>query len=285
LPCGVFSVRKIVGMESYAGIVPLDFDGFISRAEAAAFKVKVSRDAHVYSNFISPSGRGVKAFLHVPDRKHAFNYEMAACYCNEQWGREPDPSGKDVSRLCFLSHDPDPHWNPAAAVLQFNHNAWLRDSSIEGPPIGKSSQYHNRREKLDFEEDDTARGEGDRQYSGREASYDLVKAAVDAIDDSYAEAYEDWLHVGFGLHWWGAQADLQDEARDLFHIFSEKCAAKYSPSEVDAKWESFEQSSRWVDSDAVTIGTVFYYAVESGFEFPALRGRDQQRRPRHGDDE
>ncbi len=56
LASGLFSVRKIVGLESYSCIVPLDFDGLSSRSEANAFKEIVSHDAQVYLAFLSPSG-------------------------------------------------------------------------------------------------------------------------------------------------------------------------------------------------------------------------------------
>ncbi len=217
-------------------------------------------------------------FVRVPDRKHGLNYEMAACYAIEHWDRAPDPSGKDVVRLCFASFDPAPYWNPAAAVLQFNHSAWLRDTGMDQSRFGQKRTRRERREDFDYDPDDACREESNRNWSGREASFELVQAAVAAIDDSFAKHYEDWLRVGFALHWWGGNVERMDEARELFHVFSAKCPAKYSPGETDAKWDSIEKSSRWLDSDAVTIGTVFYYAVESGFELGAQGREDDEDR-------
>jgi hypothetical protein len=272
LPCGVFGIRKIVGLELYSGIVPLDFDGFNSVASAGQFKLTLAADPHLFLVFISPSGRGVKAFLNVPDRKHSLNYEMAVCYCLEQWDMMPDPSGKDVSRLCFLSYDPAPVWNPTPELLQFNHHQWMRETRTDARVLGHKNRRYAERDPSD---DDNAEVVDDRNqvWAGREADYALVKAAVDAIDPGYAEGYNEWLHVGFALHWWGRKVGQPEKAKGLFHTFSAKSRAKYNANEVDEKWAYFENSSRWLDTNAVTIGTVFHFAVESGFEFPG-RGKD-----------
>jgi hypothetical protein len=273
LPCGVFSIRRIAGLERYAGIVPLDFDAFESTARAEDFKSRVRDDPHILVAFLSPSGRGLKAFLRVPDRKHSMNYEMAACYCLDQWGLALDPSGKDVSRLCFLSYDPGAYWNPAAEVLQFNHNVWMRDTGFQ--PLS-ARRDRVKREAFDCGDDDSDRISSDHEWSKRQASLDLVSAAVAAIDEEYAHDYEPWLHSGFALHWWGRRSGRDEDARKLWHTFSAKCPAKYDPSEADAKWDGFDRAARWIDADAVTIGTIFHYAKESGFEFPATQDRHRR---------
>lgn len=273
LPCGVFSIRKIAGLERYAGVVPLDFDAFADRAGAAAFKARLCDDPHILLVFLSPSGRGVKAFLRVPDRKHSTNYEMAVCYCLDQWDVRPDPSGKDVSRLCFLSFDPTPHWNPAAEILQFNHYAWMRDTGFQPSSSKRSGQKHD---AFDYDEDDAARNKSDNEWSNRQANLDLVSAAVAAIDEQYASDYETWLHSGFALHWWGRRSGRTEDALKLWHTFSAKCPPKYNRAKSDAKWDGFDRAARWVDADAVTIGTLLHYAKESGFELPSNRERLRQ---------
>lgn len=121
LPGGVFSVRKVVGLERYSGLVPEDFDGLDSRQEAEALKGRLAPDPHTLLAFISPSGVGVKALMVLPvAHRHSYNWKMAACYCLKEFDRAVDPSGKDVSRLMFLSYDAHPHWNPYAQKLNWD---------------------------------------------------------------------------------------------------------------------------------------------------------------------
>lgn len=185
LPCGVFSIRKIVGLLAYSGIVPLDFDGFETVARAEQFKLRIAADPHLYLVFISPSGRGVKAFLRVPDRKHSQNYEMAVCYCLEQWDRVPDPSGKDVSRLCFFSYDPGFVWNPNPETLQFNHNLWMRETGRDASLLRQKKRRFEQLEILDDDDADVMDATN-REWAQRDADFALVKAAIEANPDSWS---------------------------------------------------------------------------------------------------
>ena len=64
--------------------------------------------------FISPTGRGVKAFVPCPigkDSTEAVRWAMNYVHCmydaeNTQPGKGVDTSGKDLVRACFLCHDP-----------------------------------------------------------------------------------------------------------------------------------------------------------------------------------
>ena len=101
----------------------VDVDGLDSTAEAEALRRQLFDDAYLCPAlcFISPSERGVKAFVPYPEHpgnetpayisEHilgVMNYVEYVYGDGETRGsRKVDPSGKDIVRSCFLCHDPN----------------------------------------------------------------------------------------------------------------------------------------------------------------------------------
>jgi len=96
------------------GIVSLDFDSVDDPAalRTAAGIVKPFDDARetcTVGAYISPSGTGVKVFAHVtPTPKTPAEYKLAYLAASETYRHLGEPDvGNDVTRLSFLSSDPD----------------------------------------------------------------------------------------------------------------------------------------------------------------------------------
>lgn len=117
-PAGVFSYRRSDRLITPSGLVVLDIDHLGSDEETEDMRRNLFRDSFLMPElvFMSPSGRGVKAFvpydLHrLPDVKQ----NAAECvtwlmtYVALMYGNDPqkgvDTSGKDLVRSCFLSYD------------------------------------------------------------------------------------------------------------------------------------------------------------------------------------
>lgn len=130
-PCGVFSYRNCVHLVNPSGLTVVDIDHLDSPEEAEMLKRQLFSDHFLCPAlaFISPSGRGVKAFIPYdltrdPDVKRnaaeniywAMNY-VHSVYDSHNGGpdkeddkkKHPDKgvdiSGKDLVRACFLSYD------------------------------------------------------------------------------------------------------------------------------------------------------------------------------------
>jgi hypothetical protein len=117
--CGTFSPRRARdALTQHSGLVILDFDGVADVAQAKAVLCAGRCLAYV---FISPSGMGLKAGLHIApvadDAQYKHAWAFAASYVQHHTGLQADPSGTDVSRLCYLSVDPDAYVNFAADLL------------------------------------------------------------------------------------------------------------------------------------------------------------------------
>lgn len=113
LPCfcfgGKFDARKKDHLIEKSGLIVLDFDSVTNLEE---FKTTLSNDPYTFACFISPSGNGLKAIIKVdPNGNHEKQYDAL-----KQKYPTADASGRDISRVCFSSYDPDLYSNIGSLV-------------------------------------------------------------------------------------------------------------------------------------------------------------------------
>lgn len=128
-PGGKFSHRANSSLEQHSGLVVVDFDGLQPEAAVTA-REAAAGSPHVVLAFLSPSQLGIKALVRVgtesgaalTEQTHRAAWAAASAHLAELVG-QPADKGKDVSRLCFVSHDPDAHYNPKAEPLAVDPQA------------------------------------------------------------------------------------------------------------------------------------------------------------------
>jgi hypothetical protein len=102
---GEFTSRRKSGLVRHSGLVCADFDHV---ADPVALRDQLAADPYCLAAFVSPSGDGLKALFVVdPGRSHGESWRAVDAHCRDAFGVGTDPATKDVSRLCFVSHDPD----------------------------------------------------------------------------------------------------------------------------------------------------------------------------------
>jgi len=104
--------RKAESLVEYSQILCLDFDKIDPSLYDMAFQ-KISAIPQTITCFRSPGGNGIKALLEVntqPDQ-HEMAYKQAMSYYESMTGFPCDPKCKDITRLCFVSYDPDTYIN------------------------------------------------------------------------------------------------------------------------------------------------------------------------------
>lgn len=109
---GVFSHRNKDSIVSGSGILTLDFDN-VSNLEELREELKSKK--YVYSVFTSPSARGVKALVRIPITTSDEEYKEYFQAITEVHPTA-DRSGKDISRACFFSYDPNIYINEDAEL-------------------------------------------------------------------------------------------------------------------------------------------------------------------------
>ena len=123
---GTFKERKIAGLTKYSGMLLADLDHLRAKGiDIGELKQRLAIDPYVYFYFVSPSGDGLKVAFNVAsgDENHPQSFLGMQRYVEATYGIRPDDTCKDVSRLCFLSSNPDLWINPQPAI--FNWREWL----------------------------------------------------------------------------------------------------------------------------------------------------------------
>ena len=111
--------RKINAISEYNQCVILDFDD-ISEDYLQEAKNNATLAPYTLSAFISPRGTGLKIIVQVNTQleDHGIAFQQVADYYSQALNEEIDPSGKDCSRLCFMSYDSEAFYNKDADVFQ-----------------------------------------------------------------------------------------------------------------------------------------------------------------------
>lgn len=115
---GRFSRRSGNDLISHSGILCMDLDGIGSGL--LDLRKRIESDSLTYASFISPTDTGLKVLYRIADEPqlHGAAFSSVSTYLMARHHAACDPSGRDIARLCFVSHDPDMYWNPAARVYK-----------------------------------------------------------------------------------------------------------------------------------------------------------------------
>ena len=110
---GTFQRRDNKSLSKYVQLFQADFD-HVSNMEEVREKLKSI--PHIVFVFTSPSGEGLKAAFWVDchHERHESGFMAMQEHLKEKHGLLIDESCKDISRLCFVSHDPELWTNPDA---------------------------------------------------------------------------------------------------------------------------------------------------------------------------
>jgi len=122
LPCvtfsGIYSTRQEENLKEYTNVFVLDFDK-IKKKDVLKMKMVLIQDPFVASVFLSPS-KGLKVLVEVnstAQQHREYAFPALEHYFSNNYDLEVDPSGKDPTRLCFVSYDPEVHYNPDYEVF------------------------------------------------------------------------------------------------------------------------------------------------------------------------
>lgn len=111
--CGVFDMRHNDHCITPSGLLCIDFD-HLDELEFVFPELLKDRYFETALLFRSPSGDGLKWIIEI-DRgstPHSDYCRAISQYIFKEYQIEADPSGKDISRACFLPYDPHAYINP-----------------------------------------------------------------------------------------------------------------------------------------------------------------------------
>jgi len=110
---GVFTTRNDKALTKHSGLLCVDFDHLNS---VSTLFNRLLQDDYFDTQllFRSPSGDGLKWIISIDTAavSHGDYFAAVANYILQTYGVAVDKSGRDISRACFLPHDPQAYINP-----------------------------------------------------------------------------------------------------------------------------------------------------------------------------
>ena len=113
---GEFDIRSNNAVKAETGLLCIDFD-HVAQLEVLFSKLLQDRYFETALLFRSPSGDGLKWVIEIPTTSLTRQAMFTAVenYIKQAYGVQIDKACKDVSRACFLPHDPQAYINPQYA--------------------------------------------------------------------------------------------------------------------------------------------------------------------------
>jgi hypothetical protein len=115
---GKFAGRKEATLEAHSGFIVLDLDNL--EGILSELREEIEADRYTYACFLSPSGAGLKMIVRIEAtdaKEHKRCFDGLKSYYLERFSQAIDTSGRDASRLCFLSYDPSLTVNESAETF------------------------------------------------------------------------------------------------------------------------------------------------------------------------
>ena len=105
---GVFEKRSDKELIKHSSLITIDFD-HLGNIQLVRDQLLQDKYFDTELLFTSPSGDGLKWIIRIDlsEATHQDYFKAIANYLQHTYNIEVDQSGKDVSRACFLSYDPD----------------------------------------------------------------------------------------------------------------------------------------------------------------------------------
>lgn len=234
-PGGTFKRRADNELKEKSELMGFDID-HIENVEKVKTELRNDKNLGIVLIFTSPGGDGIKMVITSPfNLEYKEGYERVMQYLKTHHGINCD-STKEISRACFLCHDPNIYYNENASVTQIPISPML--ISLEQLPITKSNGTANSKKS-------------DTLYDIQKVETYLEELEKNGIDITLI--YDEWIKLGFSF------AILGEPARSLFHRLS-KMHSEYSYDEADKKFSNFLNSA----SGRISLGTFFYHCHKLG---------------------
>ncbi len=139
--------RTMDKLVDYCPFVILDIDKIPVEVLARICR-KVQDIDYTLAGFISPSGQGYKIIVrtNATVQQHAAAFKQVAAFYEDQLQVEIDHSGKDITRLCFMSWDEDAFFNENS--MPFIVEDTKEKATITAFPLSNVNTDENYEEQL-----------------------------------------------------------------------------------------------------------------------------------------
>lgn len=147
---GTFSYRDKANLICHSNLISIDLDNLHDAKET---KAKIIQDPYIFCCFISPGGDGLKCLIHTSATAdtHEIFWESLALYFDHEYNLTADEKCRDVSRLCFLSADPDIYINSNSKIYSAEKLGIYNNKNLGLTNISSSAEYVPTNNTTDFD--------------------------------------------------------------------------------------------------------------------------------------
>lgn len=180
-PSGTFEGgRKAHLLKNYSGFVHLDFDKLSEQQLSDTFDL-ISKCPYTSGCFRSPGGKGLKVFVEVSTTAahHDLAYKQVQDYYEQLTGIKCDPKCKDITRLCFVSFDPDlyKNLNSEKFIVKTGGNTLTEKQPVKNHPAPVLAEPENLDTLMIFNQQVDFTNLKDSYYDGNRNNYVYLLAS------------------------------------------------------------------------------------------------------------
>lgn len=219
-PSGVFTQRKAAGIKEHSGIICIDVDN-IENAQDKLSSYKIY--SWILAMFISPSNKGVKIFVRIDPQKHLESFLSLETLFKNKLQVDIDKACKDVSRLCFVSYDPDIYVNNDAIIYEVKN-------FVEPENFAGAKSFKIKKSKQD--------------------EVELLIKKIESTGTNIADDYFEYRDIGFAL-----ASEFKFIGEDYFHRIS-RFSNKYIYEQCKKDYQTYCTSAK----SGININTLFAIA-------------------------
>ena len=130
---GKFNKRNDNSLQEHSGLICLDFDGYPKTKLLLEDKETFTKDKFVFSVFISPSGKGLKVLVKIPQDadNHSNYFNSLQNHFDSQYF---DKTCKNLSRVCYESYDPLIYINETSSVWDVIEDVEYTEVNVHRDP-------------------------------------------------------------------------------------------------------------------------------------------------------
>lgn len=254
---GLFDKKRITeNLKEYSNIVCHDIDG-LQPEEIARLRDELKQDKYVYSFFLSPSGNGFKILFRTATtpQDHTKCFNALGSYLVNNYSIVFDEKCKDITRLCFMSYDPEMYLNVDSEVINSDFiSEWI---PTETAREWTSNDY------LDKCHEITKRTQ--KAMPGHFNQYNCV-FALQANRYGISE-----IECISHLQSYCADHEPQETAKEVKSVYKSKAGehgdylknSKFTPAHRTVQKNINQHSSIAIDSEEVNTSILFWYTVKN----------------------
>lgn len=223
---GEFSRRNVDNITKHSGFICMDIDQQ-NNPDLQTKRQALIEDKYTYSVFTSTGGYGLAVLFRIDSEKHLDAFLGLSKYIADNYHLIVDESCKDVTRLRYVSFDPD--------LYKADKMPPVFKLYLEKPKFLPKTIY---------------------VHSDKDISY--ITDQIQQKRVNLCESYEDWVKIGMAIV--SKYGDSQ-EGRDLFHLVSSQ-SLKYDFKTCDSKYTVILKGTR----GKVTFATFMFLCKNANIE-------------------